>query len=117
MLTIRSEQMAAFSDYMLASFTRRLRDHLRSRFPAGTAAMSDEALEVAIVVGMDRAKGYGVTSENDIRRFMECAFLYNPHFDTDPATAWAGDILRRDDLSGSAKTDLIHARALAEEEA
>ena len=117
MLVMREEQMAVFSEYMLASFKRRLTAHLRSRFPADTAQMPDETLDVAITAGMERAGKYGVRSENDIRRFMESVFTLGAHFDTNPATRWAGEILRRTDLDGSAKMDLIDECATGEEQA
>ena len=107
MLTIRTEQMGALSDYMLQAFKRRLAAHLRVTFPYETAEMDDPTLEGTIDAGMQRAREYDVRSEDDIRRFLECMFRYGPHFDTDPNTAWAGDILRRTDLGGSAKMDRV----------
>jgi hypothetical protein len=115
MLTIRKEQMEALSEHMLDSFRKRLAEHLRQKLPAHTELMDAPTLEATINAGIERAGRCGVTGENDIRRFVECMFVHGPHFDTDPAAAWAGDILRTDGLSGTEKMDRIEAHAAVED--
>ena len=107
MLTIRREQMEAFSQHSLDQFEAAMIRHLRTRFPAQTEARLDPDLRRMIKDGIGRAAVYGITFENDVKRYLEYMVLYGPEFDQTPETAWAGDILRADDLDGTEKIDRI----------
>ena len=112
MLTIRREQMEALGRQSLQQFEAALLEHLRTRFPTQTDGRLDPELRTMIHDGIDRATVYGITLENDVRRYVEWMVLYGPDFDRNPETAWAGDILRTDDLDGTEKIDRIEEAEL-----
>ena len=107
MLTVRREQMDALSRYSLEQFEAAMLRHLRARFPEQTVGRLDPELRKLIKEGISQAAVYGITLENDVRRYLECVVLYGPDFDRNPETAWAGEILRSDDLDGTEKIDRI----------
>ena len=118
MLTIRHEQMQAFETYMARQFEERLSASLRSRFHKKTADLNDEQLRAAIRAGAELAAAYGITVERDVARFVTLQYHLGAAFDTDPSYPWAGETLKRSDLSGTAKMDALgnHTRGLAEDD-
>lgn len=107
MLIIRKKQMDTLRDYMLKQFKNRMIVHLKSNFPEQAKDMKEQDLQNMIQSGIDKAKGYDVLAEEDVQRFLECMMTYGTEFDVNPETLWAGDILRRKDISGSMKMDLM----------
>lgn len=107
MLIIRKAQMAVFEAHMLERFKARMGEHLKVTFPEQTEEMRPDELSSVIGVGIERAEGYGITQEGHVQRFLEYMFTHGPNFDTDPATTWAGEILRMTDVDGSVKMDWI----------
>lgn len=112
MLVIRQEQMDVLSAYMRAQFEQRMIQHLRAKFPERTQDLPDERIRLVVQNSMKKAQSYGVEYEDDIRRFIEYLVIYGTRLDTREETRWIGDILRRDDLNGTAKMDLIDSREL-----
>ncbi len=86
--------------------------HLRTKFPERTKDLPDERIRLVVQDSARKAQGYGVEHEEDIRRFTEYLVIYGMRFDVREETRWMGDILRRKDLSGPAKMDLIDLREL-----
>jgi hypothetical protein len=109
MLVVRAEQMAALGEHMVRLFEKRMARHLLSRFPEHLREMEEPDLCRFIQDGIKRAQRYSVTFENDTRRYLECAVLYGAEFDRAEESNWAGEILRRRDLNGTKKMDLIDA--------
>lgn len=107
MLTIRKEQMEAFSAAMSRRFEQRMLEHIRDIFADRTKPVSDEKIRIFIQDSITRAERYTIEYEDDIRRFIEYLVIYGTQFDTKPETRWAGEILQRTDLSGTAKMDMI----------
>jgi hypothetical protein len=107
MLVIRAEQMKAMAKYAREGFIGRMMAHLRRNFAQQIEDRSDEELRAFVVGGMDSARQYGVELENDVRRYLECMVTHGADFDTAPKTAWAGEILRREDLGGTQKMEQI----------
>ena len=114
MLTIRYEQMQALDQAMQRQFERQMLAHLRAAFSSQTARSSDEYLTALIRQGIRNAAGYGVVNEFDVGRYIEYVLLYGPNFDSDSKTAWAGEILRTEEINGTQKMDRIDARDLFE---
>jgi len=113
MLQIRREQMAALSCYMMERFEQRMLAELRERFPKQAAERSDEDLVELIREGIERASRYDVVTEDDVARYLACAMRLGAGFDVAAETAWAGEILRAEDLDGAGKMELIEERASA----
>jgi hypothetical protein len=81
--------------------------HLKNTFPEKVGILDDEKIRQLVQSGMKRAESYDVIYENDIQPYLEYMVIYGPEFDSDPATAWAGDILRIENLHGSIKMQRI----------
>lgn len=107
MLKIRKEQIDALRKYMLDQFTARMAVHLRSAFPEQTIDMLEQNLHNMIQHGIDKASDYDIKLEDNVQRFLECMITYGRDFDHNPKTRWAGDILRRKDINGFMKMNLI----------
>jgi hypothetical protein len=107
MLKIRETQMKTMSEYMLRQFENRMVVYLRTTFPKQTEALPEAELRVRIRTSVAQAAQYNVTAEDDVRRYLEYVIMYDTDFDTDPRSAWAGEILRTRDMSGGEKMDRI----------
>lgn len=112
MLVIRREQMDVLSAYMRAQFEQRMVNHLRAKFPERTQDLPDERIRSVVQNSTKKAESYGIEYEDDIRRFIEYLVIYGVRLDTREETWWIGDVLRRNDLNGAAKMDLIDHREL-----
>ena len=114
-MMIRKEQMDTFSKSQVDAFVARMVKHLRGDFPAQCEAqqLQEEDLDSFVRQGMTDAKQYGVVYEDDIRLYIECRVLLSPKFDRDKKNyPWAGEILRRDDIDGTAKMNEIDQHML-----
>jgi hypothetical protein len=111
-LVIRKEQLEAFRQSLTEDLRRRLVAHLRSACPAETAALTDEALAGLVDAERTRAREFAIVSEPDLRRYLEFALAHGSAFDMQPETAWAGEILRRRDLEGHEKLNLLDEHQL-----
>ncbi len=107
MFVIREEQMDAFSQAEIEKFENRMVLHLQSVFPDQTKNTPNPDLLNMIQLGIEKSTEYNITTEGDVRRYLECSILYGWDFDTKPETYWAGEILRDDDLDGETKMDMI----------
>lgn len=103
MLTIRKEQMQVFEERMRRQFEDRMVKDLGTKFPDQTKTMAEDGLRSLIDAGIEKAKHYGITAEEDVQAFLEYMLIYSPDFDTDPETSWAGEILCREDIIGRLK--------------
>ena len=112
MLKIRQAQMDSLSEAMLKQFEDRMVLYLRAACPEQTRDVPEPELRSTIRAGMDSAEKYDITSEVDIRRYLECVLVYGPDFDTNPKTAWAGYILNNKKLSGTEKMNRVDEYAL-----
>ena len=65
MLVTSEEQMESMSVYMLEQFEDRMVQHLSTRFPEPTGAMSEQDLRSHIRKHKGKAKIYGVLFERD----------------------------------------------------
>jgi len=107
MLTIRKEQMDVLSHHMLNQFSDSMEVHLMKRYPEQTKDMSNEQLRELIVNGVEEAEKYGVTDENDVKRFLEYHVEYGRNFGYSPETIWAEQFLNNKDLTGTEKMNEI----------
>src|SRR5262245_10665352 len=106
-LVVRREQMQAFERALLATFVNKMAERLRLRLPAETAPLVPTDLKTLISDGIAAATRHGVRDEADVARYLEFVVMYGLRFDVDEKTAWAGAILRRADLSGTAKMNAL----------
>lgn len=107
MLVIRKEQMETLRASMSRRFERRMLEHIKNNFPDRIRLVSDEIISNVVQDSIRRAESYSIQYEDDIRRFIEYLIIYGTLLDTNQETRWIGEILKRTDITGSAKMDLI----------
>ena len=104
MLTVRQGQMDTLAESMMRRYEQRVAERLRAQFPAKLDPVSDEDLREHVRTGATKAKGYGITAESDMTRYLEYTVEYGPEFD---ATPWARRVLADEKLSGREKMDRL----------
>jgi hypothetical protein len=99
--------MSAFSACMVQEFENRMVAHLRAAYPLESGILSEADLRNSIRNGLAKAQRYGIDSETDVRRYLECMMLWGRDFDTDGQRPWAARILGAASLAGREKMDAI----------
>lgn len=107
MLIIRPEQVKVLKQYMVRQFENKMLVHLRKNFPNETKKLSEDKLRAFIQTGIKGAKGYNIELEQDVQSYLEMMIIYGTDFDTNSKTAWAGEILRTQDMDGTTKMNLL----------
>ena len=80
-MVIRAEQMAVFRSYMVDEFVRQCAVDLRARHPEQLRKWDDVRLRGEVRAAVDRARGYGIRLDADIRLFLECWAACGMDFD------------------------------------
>ena len=96
-----------FSQQLCEQFEKRMVVHIRKKFPEKCSDVSDEKMLNFVKDNQEKAGNYGITSQNDIRCFLEYAMIYGADMDVNEVTSWIGNVLRRNDLTGSNKMSLL----------
>ncbi len=113
MLTIRSQQMQALSEYMQANFEDRLIRHISEDFPEefkkmGGSEENDAPVREFVKKGCSKATSYGISTERDISRFIDLMLRFGEGFETLDSMEWTVPILNDETLIGRGKIDLIY---------
>ena len=93
MLTITKEQMAVFRGPAIEDYVKRTVAHLNERFPDKCKEMDEPKLNDLVKYGIQRSASYGISTEADVRRYIELMFIFGSDFDQDPELSWASSIL------------------------
>jgi hypothetical protein len=93
MITIRDEMMRIFEEAALRAFEDEMVRHLERSDPGLCEVPGEAAVRRVIRLGVERAKGYGLTDRGPVRLYIELMVLLGSHFDTDPLLPWARAIL------------------------
>jgi hypothetical protein len=93
MLTIREEQMAVFRELAINDYVKRTVVHLNETFPEKCEALGEEKVRETVQYGVQRSASYGITTEGDVRRYIDFMIRFGPDFDQDPELPWAASIL------------------------
>jgi len=93
MLTITKEQMAVFRDPAVDDYVKRTVVHLNESFPAKCAALGEAKVRETVKYGIQRSASYRISTEGDVRRYIELMFMFGYDFDQDPELPWAAQIL------------------------
>jgi hypothetical protein len=109
MLKIRREQVQVLEEHV---FRQVATGHLRKHFPEACAELGDEALARWVDRGIAGARRHGIHGFYDIVRYLNVAICFTPDFDVHPATPWAGEILRNDELSVEDKLEQLEGWTL-----
>jgi hypothetical protein len=112
MLVIRRAQIDIFQEMARTAFEDAMLLHLREFSPPLYATLGDAQMYKIIRLGMDNAKGYGVTFRGPVRLYLEMMLLFGSHFDTDPQYPWAAEVLRQVAQPQMDRAALLYAKSL-----
>jgi len=93
LLTLRPEQMTAFSRAEEEKFEAWMLTHLMQFFPKQCTTLGEAQVRELIQYGIQRARACEITSERDVCKFIDLMIVFGRDFDTDERSAWAGEIL------------------------
>ena len=113
MLIIRPEQITVLEQYMTGQFEKKMLIHLRKKFPNETQNYSETQLYTLINTGIQQAQSYEIELEKDVQCYLEMQVIHGVDFDTNPTTAWAGEILNTKDIDGTIKIHRLESHALS----
>lgn len=108
-MKLRREQLVDLREDRIEAFVRRMALHLSNDLPehCEKRGLTKESLEPFVREGMADAEAYGITSEPGVRQYLDCMIVLGLDFDETEEHAWAGDILRRDDLGPAEKAQAL----------
>jgi len=112
MLRIRPEQLAALSQADVERFEEWATAHLMKFFPQQCGRMDAQQLRDLIRYGVRRSAAYGVTSKQDVCRYIDLMVALGRDYDKDDRLPWAREILQRTSNPGP-KIQSLHRRAIA----
>ena len=105
LIIVSQAQMDALSHAMRRRFAESSARDIRCRFREFVVDLDNVELVQRISKQIDCAESFGVCRECDVLRFLEFEILYGPGFPGSHKTP--GDILRRRDLDGARKIEMI----------
>ncbi len=109
MIQFRPEQMPQFEagveDAFVWEQVRRLRTDFSDELSGHRVLGKD--LESFVRRGMARAATFEFDGRTLTAFFLDCMAILGPTFDTDPRHAFAGDALRRTDLTPESRAEML----------
>jgi hypothetical protein len=111
MLVIRKTQKEALDRHSEKLFLDRMIHHLYEIFPDRCEELGSKArVQELAHQGLERARGYGIDTEEDVALFVDIMFGIGLEFPEGEDMAWARSILEKDGLSGHGKMEFILQR-------
>ena len=110
MFKLRQDHLDAFEAQVVSLFASRVIAHVKAVWPAECGELGDPAVADMVRYGIQRAGALGLSSEHDVVRFVDLAFILAKDFDTHPLARWTGPILSDRKLSPVAKLDRLYQR-------
>lgn len=110
LITIRREQMGAFSRAEVERFEAWMLKHLLTFFPKQCRLLQETQLRELIQYGIERARGHRITAERDVAKFIDLMLVFGRDFDTNKQYGWAGAILARR-MTARMKVRALHEAA------
>ena len=111
MLVIRKKQIEALDRHSEKHFLDRMIDHLSEIFPDKCEEFGSKGeILKRILQGLERARGYGIDTEEDVALYVDITFGIGPDFPDGEDMHWARSILENEGLSGPAKMAFILQR-------
>ncbi len=111
MLVIRPEQMEAFEQAALRNFEQRAAEHLRETFPKHARFLGEGGVRDVVRHGLEKARGYGFSSERGFLLYLELMLLVGGGFDEDPQLPWAAQVLSSQSSAEPERLEALRARA------
>jgi hypothetical protein len=110
MMVIREEQLQALATGRFEEFIQRMTEMLQNRFPEWCANLPRDTgtMKEVVRAAVEEANHYDIAAESDLEFYIQCLPEFGIGFMNDPACRWASEIIKRTDLTGTEKIDLIH---------
>jgi hypothetical protein len=112
MLSIREEQMLAFSIEAKKQFEKEIVQHISEFAPKQYEILGESTIGRIVRLGIERAENYGFTDRGPARFYVEMMFMFGSDFDTDPQYPWAAEILFAESEDQIIRADRLHAEAM-----
>lgn len=112
MLKISKLQMAKLDSEVDAAYARDVARYMRAEHEEATAGLSDAELLRRVEIGIERAKGYGMTWDATITGFVAIMFEVAPTFDEQPAIR---DVLLDGRIPADVRIDALWDRTTEED--
>jgi hypothetical protein len=107
---LRKEHLAAFEAQVVSLFAARVLAHVKAVWPVECGELGDPAVAETVRGAIQRGAALGLSTELDIVRFVDLAFILAKDFDTNPLAAWARPILADKTTPPAARLDKLYQR-------
>ncbi len=91
MLRVRPEQFSVFRSLSRRVYEDRLALHVQQFFPVRCAELGEAGVHAQVRGCIDRAALHGITTEQDVCKFVNLVFVFGPEFDV--KLPWAKKML------------------------
>jgi len=92
-IRVNAKQLAAYTANLMQEFEDHMVTHLEQFFSLQAQELGEAKMREEIRYGIQRAMSYGMVTSRDICNYINLMFTCGRDFDTDPALAWAHEIL------------------------
>ena len=110
MFKLRKEHLAAFEAQVISLFASRVVAHVKAVWPPECAELGDAAVTEIVRGAIQRGAALGLSTELDIVRFVDLAFILAKDFDTNPLAAWTRPILADKTAPPATRLDKLYQR-------
>lgn len=110
MFKLRKEHLAAFEAQVVSLFASRVVAHVKSVWPAECGELGEPAVAEIVRGAIQRGAALGLSTELDIVRFVDLAFILAKDFDTNPLAVWTRPILADKAAPPAARLDKLYLR-------
>jgi hypothetical protein len=107
---LRKEHLAAFEAQVINLFSSRVIAHIKAVWPAECGELGDPAVVEIVRGAIQRGAALGLSTELDIVRFVDLAFILAKDFDNNPLAAWTRPILADKTAPAGARLDKLYQR-------
>ncbi len=110
-MIIRDKQFEAFAAAQALRFEDRAIAHLKAFWRDKCARLGEQSVRASIRLAVDRAHSYGLTSEQDIVRYLNYMYALGRRFDDDARYPWAKEVLSNPGIPPEIKMEWLSIRA------
>lgn len=111
-ISIRKQQMEVFEQAAIWNSENRMLERLKSDFPKIYPSLGEAGARDLIRNGLEQAKGYGITTERGLNRYINLMVMVGSGFAIDPQLPWAAETLKDETLvDEGVRVDQLYERA------
>jgi hypothetical protein len=107
---LRKEHLAAFEAQVVSLFASRVIAHVKAVWPAEFGELGEPAVVEIVRGAIQRGAALGLSTELDIVRFVDLAFILANDFETNPLAVWTRPILADKAAAPPARLDKLYLR-------